>query len=129
MARIPESEIERLKSEVLVERLVEAAGIELRCSGKDVVGRCPFHEDDTASLVVTPAKNLWYCFGCGVGGGPPVLFSRRSRGRLLRSTYKLPPTFDANMCLNTFQHLLTSKSIEALNLPIVRSRSPFVRKS
>jgi DNA primase catalytic core len=70
MARIPESEIERLKSEVSVERLVEASGIELKKSGKDRVGRCPFHEDDTASLVVTPAKNLWHCFGCGVGGGP-----------------------------------------------------------
>ncbi len=70
MARIPESEIERLRSEVLVERLVQASGIELARGGKDLVGRCPFHEDDTASLVVTPAKNLWHCFGCGIGGGP-----------------------------------------------------------
>jgi DNA primase catalytic core len=70
MARIPESEIERLRSEVSVERLVEASGIELARGSKDLVGRCPFHEDDTASLVVTPAKNLWHCFGCGIGGGP-----------------------------------------------------------
>jgi len=70
MARIPEQDIERLKAEVSVERLVEAAGIELKRGGKDLLGRCPFHEDDTASLVVTPAKNLWHCFGCGVGGGP-----------------------------------------------------------
>jgi DNA primase catalytic core len=70
MPRIPEPEIERLKSEVSVERLVQASGIELKKSGKDWLGRCPFHEDDTASLVVTPAKNLWHCFGCGVGGGP-----------------------------------------------------------
>ena len=70
MARIPEQEIERLKSEVSVERLVEAAGIVLSRSGKDCLGKCPFHADDTASLVVTPTKNLWHCFGCGVGGGP-----------------------------------------------------------
>jgi DNA primase catalytic core len=70
MARIPEQDIERLKNEVSVERLVEAAGIELKRGGKDLLGRCPFHEDDTASLVVTPAKNLWHCFGCGIGGGP-----------------------------------------------------------
>jgi DNA primase len=69
-ARIPDSELERLKSEVSVERLVEASGIELKKSGKDWLGRCPFHEDDTASLVVTPGKNLWHCFGCGIGGGP-----------------------------------------------------------
>jgi DNA primase len=70
MPHIPEAEIERLKSEVSVERLVQASGIELKKSGKDWLGRCPFHQDDTASLVVTPAKNLWHCFGCGVGGGP-----------------------------------------------------------
>jgi len=70
MPRIPASEIERLRSEVSVERLVQASGIELKKAGKDLVGRCPFHEDDTASLVVTPGKNLWHCFGCGVGGGP-----------------------------------------------------------
>ena len=70
MARIPEAEIERLKNEVSVERLVESSGIELKKSGKDWIARCPFHADDTASLVVTPVKNLWHCFGCGAAGGP-----------------------------------------------------------
>jgi DNA primase catalytic core len=70
MPRIPEQDIERLKAEISVERLVEAAGIELKKGGKDRLGRCPFHEDGEPSLVVTPAKNLWHCFGCGVGGGP-----------------------------------------------------------
>jgi DNA primase len=70
MARIPEAMIERLKSEVAAERLIVASGIELKRGGKDLLGRCPFHKDDQASLVVTPAKNLWHCFGCGAGGGP-----------------------------------------------------------
>jgi len=70
MARIPQSEIERLKEEVSVARLIEAAGVELKKSGKDLLGKCPFHEDGTPSLVVTPTKNLWNCFGCGIGGGP-----------------------------------------------------------
>ena len=70
MARIPDSELERLKSEVSVQRLVEASGLVLKRQGKDYAGQCPFHADDTASLIITPAKNLWHCFGCGVGGGP-----------------------------------------------------------
>ena len=70
MARIPESEIVLLKNEVSVQRLVEASSIALKKTGRDYTGCCPFHEDATASLVVTPAKNLWHCFGCGVGGGP-----------------------------------------------------------
>jgi DNA primase len=70
MARIPDAELERLKAEISVERLVEASGIALTKSGKDLVGKCPFHEDSEASLIVTPAKNLFHCFGCGTGGGP-----------------------------------------------------------
>ena len=70
MARIPDTEVQRLKEEVSVQRLVESSGLVLARQGKDLAVRCPFHADDTASLVVTPAKNLWHCFGCGVGGGP-----------------------------------------------------------
>lgn len=70
MARIPEAELERLKAEISVERLVEASGVELKPAGKDLLGRCLFHDDREASLVVTPAKNLWHCFACQIGGGP-----------------------------------------------------------
>jgi len=69
MARIPESEIERLKLQVSVARLVEAAGVALKPHGKDLVGRCPFHDDRTPSLVVSPKTNLWHCLGaCQMGG-------------------------------------------------------------
>jgi hypothetical protein len=70
MARIPPEELERLKAEVSVEHLVAASGVDLKAAGKDLLGRCPFHEDREASLVVTPGKNLWHCFSCQIGGGP-----------------------------------------------------------
>ena len=70
MPRIPDTELERLKAEVSVERLIEARGIALKQRGADLVALCPFHEDREPSLVVTPAKNLWHCFGCGLGVGP-----------------------------------------------------------
>ena len=88
MARIPEAEIERLKEAVPVARLVEASGIALKKGGKDLLGRCPFHEDETASLVVTPAKNLWHCFGCGVGGGP-IDWVMKRRGVSFRHAVEL----------------------------------------
>lgn len=70
MARIPDAEIERLKSEISLARLVESMGTPLEKRGNDLVGRCPFHEDDTPSFVVTPGKNLFHCFGCSAAGGP-----------------------------------------------------------
>ena len=68
MARIPEEEIERIKRDVALERLVEASGVELKKSGKDLVGLCPFHDDHEPSLRITPATNLWRCPSCGATG-------------------------------------------------------------
>jgi DNA primase len=69
MARIPAEVVERLKAEISVQRLAEARGVAFKQHGADLIGRCPFHEDKTPSLVVTPAKNLWHCLGtCQVGG-------------------------------------------------------------
>jgi DNA primase catalytic core len=70
MARIAAAELERLKVEVSLVRLIEDAGIVLRRQGKDWAACCPFHAEDTASLIVTPEKNLFHCFGCGAAGGP-----------------------------------------------------------
>ncbi|MCP4449671.1 MAG: hypothetical protein GY811_30725 [Myxococcales bacterium] len=59
MARIADTELSRLKEEISLVRLVEARGIELRKHGAgDLIGRCPFHDDKTPSLVVSPKKNL-----------------------------------------------------------------------
>ncbi|MFZ1903913.1 MAG: toprim domain-containing protein [Steroidobacteraceae bacterium] len=69
MARIPDEELERLKREVSLARLIEAQGHRLTLQGKDLACRCPWHEgDDTPSCIITPASNLWHCFGCDAGG-------------------------------------------------------------
>ncbi len=88
MARIAEQEIERLKNDVSVERLIEAAGIALGKSGKDRIGTCPFHADGEPSLVVTPSKNLWHCFGCQIGGGP-IDWVMKHRGVSFRHAVEL----------------------------------------
>jgi DNA primase len=88
MARIPEAELERLRSEISVERLVEASGVELKPAGKDLLGRCPFHDDREASLVVTPAKNLWHCFACQIGGGP-IDWMMKTKGVSFRHAVEL----------------------------------------
>ena len=69
MARIADAELERLKREVSLVRLIEGQGIRLLSQGKDLACRCPWHEgDETPSCIVTPKSNLWHCFGCDAGG-------------------------------------------------------------
>lgn len=41
---------------------------QLRKSGANYSGRCPFHDERTPSFSVNPVEKLFYCFGCGVGG-------------------------------------------------------------
>ncbi|MBE9075746.1 DNA primase [Romeria aff. gracilis LEGE 07310] len=40
----------------------------LKKQGKDFVGRCPFHDDQSPSFSVSPSKQFYYCFSCGAGG-------------------------------------------------------------
>ncbi|MBL8956260.1 MAG: toprim domain-containing protein, partial [Myxococcaceae bacterium] len=89
MARVSDEELERLKREVSLERLVMARGVELQKRGGDLVGRCPFHEDKTPSFVVTPTKNLWHCLGACRSGGSVIDFVMRAEGVNFRHAVEL----------------------------------------
>jgi len=89
MARIPAVEIERLKSEISLERLIEAAGIELKRAGVDWIGRCPFHDDREPSLVISPRKNLWHCLGACQAGGTVIDWVMKMNGVSFRHAVEL----------------------------------------
>ena len=63
-------------SEELISEIIEKNDIvdvisqymNLRRRGNNYVGLCPFHSEKTPSFNVSPDKQLFYCFGCGVGG-------------------------------------------------------------
>lgn len=89
MARIPDEEIERLKAEVSLVRLVESSGVELKRQGKDWHGRCPFHDDKTPSLVVSEDKNLWNCLGACQTGGSVIDWTMKMQGVSFRHAVEL----------------------------------------
>jgi DNA primase len=65
---IPETELTALKDRVPLLDYLRVRGLQLRRAGRDFQALCPFHEERTPSFTVTPAKNLFHCFGCGKGG-------------------------------------------------------------
>jgi DNA primase catalytic core len=89
MARIPDAELERLKSDISLQRLVEAKGIVLKRHGADLLGLCPFHDDKEPSLVVSPKKNLWHCLGACQAGGSVIDWVMRAEGVSFRHAVEL----------------------------------------
>lgn len=64
---IKKESIENLKNNLDVVDIVSQY-IELKKSGANFKACCPFHGETTPSFVVSPAKQIYHCFGCGVGG-------------------------------------------------------------
>lgn len=67
MAYIPEEKIEEIKSQIDIVSIISEY-VELKRSGSNYLGLCPFHNEKTPSFTVSNEKGIFHCFGCGEGG-------------------------------------------------------------
>lgn len=64
---IPRPFIDELIARCDIVEIIDAR-VPLRKKGNNFVACCPFHQEKTPSFVVTPTKQFYHCFGCGVSG-------------------------------------------------------------
>jgi len=68
MAHFPSAFLDEVLARTDVVELI-AHHVQLKKSGSNFMGLCPFHHEKSPSFSVSPDKQLYYCFGCGKGGG------------------------------------------------------------
>ena len=66
---IDQATIDRIFDTAKIEEVV-GDYVTLKRRGANLIGNCPFHNEKTPSFSVSPAKNIYKCFGCGEGGNP-----------------------------------------------------------
>ncbi|MGH2653331.1 MAG: DNA primase [Actinomycetota bacterium] len=67
MARIRQDDVDAVRERTDIVRLIQQY-VALKKAGRAYSGLCPFHTEKTPSFSVDPAKQVYYCFGCGAGG-------------------------------------------------------------
>ncbi len=67
MARILDSVIDEIQQRVDIAEVI-GRSVPLKRSGRTFKANCPFHKEKTPSFMVNPEKQIFHCFGCGVGG-------------------------------------------------------------
>lgn len=67
MQRIDRNTVDKIYDTARVEEVV-GDYVSLKRRGTNMLGLCPFHDEKTPSFMVSPAKGIYKCFGCGKGG-------------------------------------------------------------
>jgi DNA primase len=77
MPGIPQETIDRVLDSTNIVELI-GSFVALKKIGQNFQGLCPFHDDKTPSLSVSPEKKIFRCFGCGASGNA-ITFLRRHK--------------------------------------------------
>ncbi|PUE65547.1 DNA primase [Arcobacter caeni] len=112
---IKKESIENLKNHLDVVDVVSQF-LELKKSGANFKACCPFHGETTPSFVVSPAKQIYHCFGCGAGGDSIKFVMEYEKLSYPETIEKLASMYNFNLDYeNTDEKQQDTKILEEVN--------------
>ena len=61
------SQVDEIKSKLNVEEVISGY-LHIQRAGRNWKAKCPFYNEKIPSFVISPERQMWYCFGCNKGG-------------------------------------------------------------
>ena len=112
---IKKESIENLKNNLDVVDVISQF-LELKKSGANFKACCPFHGETTPSFVVSPAKQIYHCFGCGAGGDSIKFVMEYEKLSYPETIEKLASMYNFNLDYeNTTEIKQDTKILEEIN--------------
>ena len=112
---IKKESIENLKNHLDVVDVISQF-LELKKTGANFKACCPFHGETTPSFVVSPAKQIYHCFGCGVGGDSIKFVMEYEKLSYPETIEKLASMYNFNLDYeNTEEKKQDTKILEEVN--------------
>ncbi len=124
--RVPQDIIDDLISQIdLVEHVKKF--LKLKKQGQDYLALCPFHNESTPSFTVNPAKQFYYCFGCGASGNV-MNFIQNYQGRQFLSILQ-EMADDAGIDLKPYMKSAAIDQLAFKILPALNEARKFFQKT
>ncbi|HZK55327.1 MAG TPA: DNA primase [Desulfosporosinus sp.] len=93
---IPEETIEEVRMRTDIVEVISEY-VTLQRKGKNYWGLCPFHSEKTPSFTVTPEKQMFYCFGCSVGGNIFTFLMKKENWSFVESVKSLASRYGVSL--------------------------------
>ncbi|WP_436628254.1 DNA primase [Desulfosporosinus nitroreducens] len=93
---MPEEVIEEVRSRTDIVEIISEY-VSLQRKGKNYLGLCPFHAEKTPSFTVTPEKQMFYCFGCNVGGNAFSFLMKKENWSFVESIQNLASRYGVSL--------------------------------